>query len=71
LVCPLLVAAANITGSLARMELWIDGVKFYAETTSTTFNTSFPLAAGEHQFSVYAVNTIGTKWLSIIYATVP
>ncbi len=65
------LAAANITGSLARMELWIDGVKFYTETTSTTLNASFPLAAGKHQFGVYAVNTAGAKWLSIVYATVP
>jgi hypothetical protein len=64
-------AAANITGSLARMELWIDGTKFYTETTSTTLGVSYPLAAGKHQFAVYAVNTAGAKWLSIVYATVP
>ncbi len=69
---PVLVqAAANITGSLARMELWIDGTKFYTETTSTTLGVSYPLGAGKHQFGVYAVNTAGTKWLSIVYATVP
>jgi hypothetical protein len=64
-------AAANITGSLARMELWIDGVKFYTETTGTTLGVSYPLAPGKHQFGVYAVNTAGTKWLGLVYATVP
>jgi len=64
-------AAALITGSLARMELWVDGIKAYTETTSTTLTTSYPLASGKHQFGVYAVNTSGTKWLSIVYATVP
>ena len=65
------LATANITGSLARMEVWVDGVKVYTETASTTLNTSIPLGAGKHQFGVYAVNTAGTKWLSIVYATVP
>jgi hypothetical protein len=64
-------ATANITGKLARMELWIDGVKFYTETTSSTLITSYPLAAGKHQFGVYAVNTAGTKWLNTVNATVP
>jgi FG-GAP-like repeat/Bacterial Ig domain len=64
-------AAATITGTLARMELWIDGVKAYTETTSTTLTTSYPVAAGKHQFAVYAVNTAGTKWLAINYATIP
>ncbi len=65
------LATANITGSLARMEVWLDGVKVYTETASTTLSTSIPLGAGKHQFGVYAVNTAGTKWLSIVYATVP
>ncbi|KAA6459072.1 VCBS repeat-containing protein [Acidobacteria bacterium AB60] len=65
------LASANITGTLARMELWIDGVKFYTETNSTTLSISYPLGAGKHQFGVYAVNTAGTKWLGLSYATVP
>jgi hypothetical protein len=67
----LIQAAANITGTLARMELWIDGVKFYTETTSTSLGVQYPLAAGKHQFGVYAVNTAGAKWLGLVYATVP
>jgi len=63
-------AAATITGTLARMELWVDGVKKYSETTSKTLSTSIALGAGNHRFSVFAVNTAGTKWESTVYATV-
>ena len=31
------VAAGNVSGTLARMELWVDGVKKYTETTSLWF----------------------------------
>lgn len=63
-------AAANITGTLARMEVWVGGVKKYTEKTSKSFSTSIALGAGEHLFAVYAVNTAGTKWKSTVYATV-
>jgi hypothetical protein len=63
-------AKATITGTLARMEVWVDGVKKYTETTSTTLSTSIALAAGTHSFHVYAVNTAGTKWLGAVSATV-
>jgi len=65
------LASADFTGTLARMEVWVDGVKAYTETSSTTLSTSIPLGAGKHQFGVYAVKTAGTKWLSLVYATVP
>jgi hypothetical protein len=52
------------------MELWVDGVKKYSETTSKTLSTSIALGAGNHRFSVFAVNTAGTKWESTVYATV-
>lgn len=65
-------ATAHITGTLARMEVWVDGVKKYTETTSLSMNTSIPLAAGNnHRFDVYAVNTAGQKWETTVYATVP
>jgi hypothetical protein len=63
-------AAANITGTLARMEVWVDGVKKFTESTSKSFTTSITLAAGSHRFDVYAVNTAGTKWLKTVTATV-
>jgi hypothetical protein len=52
------------------MELWVDGVKKYTETTSTSLSTSITLAAGAHTFHIYAVNTAGTKWLGSVSATV-
>jgi hypothetical protein len=52
------------------MELWVDGVKKYTETSSKTLNTSISLAAGSHRFGVFAVNTAGTKWQGVSTATV-
>ncbi len=63
-------AAATITGTLARMEVWVDGVKKYSETTSTTLVTAVALNPGYHRFDVYAVNTAGVKWEQTVYATV-
>jgi hypothetical protein len=63
-------ATATITGTLARMEVWVDGVKKYTETSSKTLSTSISLAAGAHRFTVFAVNTAGTKWQSVVNATV-
>lgn len=63
-------AASKITGTLARMEVWVDGVKKYTETSSKTLSTSLALAAGSHRFTVFAVNTAGTKWESVVNATV-
>jgi hypothetical protein len=63
-------AAAKIAGSLDRMEIWVDGVKKYTETSSSSFNTSLSLSAGDHEFDIYAVNTAGTKYEKTVYATV-
>ncbi len=64
------VASSTITGTLARMEVWVDGVKKYSETTSKSLNTSLALAAGSHRFDVYAVNKAGTKLVKTVTATV-
>jgi hypothetical protein len=45
-------------------------VKKYTETNSKTLNTSISLAAGSHHFTIYAVNTAGTKWQAVSTATV-
>jgi hypothetical protein len=63
-------AAANIVGTLARMEIWVDSTKLYTETTSTSFDTTLKLAPGYHRFDVFAVNTAGTKYQTTTYATV-
>ena len=69
---PVLVqASATISGTLARMEVWVDGVKKYTETNSTSFAASINLPAGTHQFTVYAVNTDGALWDETVAAMVP
>jgi Bacterial Ig domain len=63
-------AASTVTGKFDRMEVWVDGVKKYTETSSTTLNPKLSVAAGSHRFGVFAVNTAGTKWEQAVYATV-
>jgi len=63
-------AAANVTGTFMRMEVWIDGVKKYSEATSTALSTTLTLTAGTHRFAVLAYNTAGTKWEQAYNATV-
>jgi hypothetical protein len=60
------LATATITGQLARMEVWVDGVKQYSETSSTTLNTTLDVRPGAHEFDFYAVSTVGTKWETIV-----
>jgi hypothetical protein len=62
--------ASTVTGKLARMETWVDGVKKYTETSSTALNTTLSLGAGSHLFSIFAVNTAGTKWEQLVNTTV-
>ena len=63
-------ATATVTGTFARMEVWIDGVKRYTQTSSPVLLTSIPVSAGTHRFGVFAVNTAGTKWEGVVNATV-
>jgi hypothetical protein len=51
------------------MELWIDGVKKYSETTSTLLNTTVTVTAGSHRFAFLAVNTAGQIWQTAVNAT--
>lgn len=68
---PVLVeAAATVSGTIARMELWVDGAKQYTATSSKQLNTTLSLAAGSHRFAVIAVNTAGQRWENAVYATV-
>lgn len=63
-------ASSTITGTLARMEIWVDGVKKYTETTSTSLSAAVTVTPGTHQFKVYAVNTSGTVWGQATTATI-
>jgi hypothetical protein len=66
----LVQASANITGTLARMEIWVDSTKEYTETTSTSLSAAVTASPGTHQFTVYAVNTDGTVWSQAVTATI-
>ena len=63
-------AASTVAGTIARMELWVDGVKKSTVASSTQLNTTVSVAAGSHRFGVFAVNTAGQKWQSAVTATV-
>ncbi len=68
---PVLVeATSTVSGTIARMELWVDGVKKYTTLSSRQLNTTLGLGAGGHRFVVLAVNTAGQRWESAINATV-
>ena len=63
-------ASATVTGTISSMQLWVDGVKKFANTGTRTLSTSLSLAAGTHRFAVLALNTAGTKWQTVVNATV-
>lgn len=63
-------ASGTVTGTFARMEVWVDGVKKYSEAAGTTLNTTLSLSAGSHRFAVLALNTAGTRWEQAVNATV-
>ena len=63
-------AASTVAGTIARTELWVDGVKKFTATSSKQLNTTVSLAAGSHRFSVFAANTAGQNWQSVVTATV-
>ena len=64
-------ASGTVTGTIARMEVWVDGVKKYSTFHSNTVKTNISLASGTHKFTYYIVNTAGQKWPQIVYAAVP
>jgi len=64
-------AAGAVTGTIARMEVWVDGVKKYSINGSNTLNTQIALDSGSHLFTYYIVNTAGQKWQQSVTAAVP
>lgn len=68
---PVLVkAAARVTGTIANMQLWVDGGKNYT-STSNTLTTSLILADEPHRLAVIAINKAGQKWESVVNVTGP
>jgi len=63
-------AGGTVTGTIARMEVWVDGVKKFSTFNSNQLKTKLSLASGPHTFVFYIVNTTGQKWLQTVNATV-
>jgi hypothetical protein len=64
-------ASGTVTGTVARMEVWVDGVKKYTAYKRNTLKTNISLVSGTHTFVYYIFNTAGHKWKQTVYATVP
>ncbi len=63
-------ASGTVTGTIARMEVWVDGVKKFSTFGSNTLKTNLSLSSGPHKFVFYIVNTAGQKWKTTVTATV-
>jgi hypothetical protein len=68
---PVSVSAAGTpaSGTLARMELWVDGAKF-ANYFANHFTASVPLAVGSHTIGVHEVDSTGAFLKQAITITV-
>lgn len=64
-------ASGTVTGTVARMEVWVDGVKKYTTYGKNTLKTNISLASGTHTFVYDIVNTMGHRWKQTVYGTVP
>ena len=64
-------AAATVSGTLARMEVWAGRAKEYTETTSNYLSATLGLAPGKHKLTVVAANIAGTVWNQTVTVTVP
>jgi len=63
-------ASGTVTGTVARMEVWVDGVKKHTTYGKNTLKTNLTVASGTHTFVYYIVNTAGRKWKQTVHATV-
>ena len=64
-------ASGTVTETIARMEVWVDGVKKSSTYGSNTLKTNISLPSGTHKFAYYIVNTAGQKWNQVVSAAVP
>ncbi|HEY3705642.1 MAG TPA: FG-GAP-like repeat-containing protein [Terracidiphilus sp.] len=62
-------ASATVDGTFARMEIWVDGVKEYTQATTPYLDAAVPAPPGSHQMDIYAVNTLGASWHSVVNVT--
>jgi hypothetical protein len=64
-------ASGTVSGTIARMEVWVDGVKKFSTYNSHTLKTNITLASGNHTFTYFVINTAGQKWSQTVHASVP
>jgi hypothetical protein len=64
-------ASSTVTGTLARVEVWVDSVKKYTEANSASVSAAVEVSPGTHTFTVFAVNTNGQVWRGAATATIP
>jgi len=63
-------ASGTASGTVARMEVWVDGVKKFTAKGTNTLKTNITLSSGKHKFVYYIVDTDGAKWQQTVYAAV-
>lgn len=72
---PVVVQASTnpyVGATVARMEIWMDGVKKFTQLNGDVqMNAAVEARPGKHRFDVYMVQTDGTKLEQTVYATVP
>jgi hypothetical protein len=64
-----LSAAAHLSGTFYRLEVWMDGVKKWS-VTNNVMDVGFYLPVGKHRFDYVARNTTGTRIVKTVFATV-
>lgn len=63
-------AAANDTNQVKFMQIYLDGVKAFEETTSSSFSTSLSMSSGSHRLTVQAGDSTGAIFKTTINITV-
>jgi hypothetical protein len=64
------LAKGAITGTITRMEVWVDSTKKFSTFSTNLLEASLPVAAGKHTFTFFIVNTAGQKISKAVIATV-
>jgi hypothetical protein len=63
-------AVAADTNQVKYMQIYLDGVKAFEETTSSSFSTSLSMSSGSHRLTVQAGDSTGFIFKTTINITV-
>ena len=64
------MAGGSISGTIQRMEVWVDGIKMDTTTGSNQLDATFTVAPGARTFKFYVVNTAGQVLSQAVNVTV-